>query len=470
METQRPAARIGDILVECGMAAPEAIERALELSRTENIRLGEALIRLCILTEDQLTWALGVQFDLSYVDLSEDIIDWRSLIELPLETLRSMRLLPLTQAEDTVHAVVADPTTPGLAETLRFMFPGRQLFVQLASGQSIDALLDEAEKMRATMSEAGAMPLPTNAPTEAVPARIPDKEDSAGASGAHSVISEWIQALCAGGAEAIAMVPCPGDPAAALVRAVPESAAGGMAKRLSAAQAAEIASALCEAFPGAPEADWGFYRLARGDEYARCAGRAQMPPAEMPPLRILKVSGLSGPLLAIQALRTLQTASLPADAPAAGSAHPMFFLSSGNAWQIKAQLETSLAENQSATSQSGPFILLESLADGVAPHWFQAEIADAQWQIRLVRVLLAATAPGAIGVELDSAEDLLRMTSEPPRPRAGPLLFFSRAPMPDGALDAAARQVSALTIVRLPEAKTNALAALREILFGSEAQ
>src|SRR5262245_23136222 len=113
MQSEKPTTRIGDILVQCGLLSPEDLQKGLDFANRERMRLGEALVQLGLLNKDKVSWALGVQFHLSYIYLDEETIDWNFLAQLPLDLLKRITLLPMMMINETVHAVIGDPTIEG---------------------------------------------------------------------------------------------------------------------------------------------------------------------------------------------------------------------------------------------------------------------------------------------------------------------------------------------------------------------
>ncbi|HSK02725.1 MAG TPA: type II secretion system ATPase GspE [Kofleriaceae bacterium] len=107
------APRLGEILVgRCGVA-PDSIERALGKQREEGGLVGEILLRLKLIDEDQLALALSLQSEMEYLrdlpraeDISAELID-----KLPINFARQRLVLPLGRdASGRVMVAVADPT------------------------------------------------------------------------------------------------------------------------------------------------------------------------------------------------------------------------------------------------------------------------------------------------------------------------------------------------------------------------
>jgi general secretion pathway protein E len=107
-----PAAQLlGEILVRnCGVA-PDSIERALAKQREEGGLIGEVLVRLKLIDEDQLAAALAFQFDMPYLrdlpraeEIPAELID-----KLPINFARQRLVLPIGRDNGRVLLVVADP-------------------------------------------------------------------------------------------------------------------------------------------------------------------------------------------------------------------------------------------------------------------------------------------------------------------------------------------------------------------------
>ena len=104
---------LGEILVARCQVAQDSVDRALLKQREEGGLLGEVLLRLKLVDEDQLALALSVQAEMDYLrDLprAEDIPV--ELIEkLPINFARQRLVLPLGRAASgRVMIAIADPT------------------------------------------------------------------------------------------------------------------------------------------------------------------------------------------------------------------------------------------------------------------------------------------------------------------------------------------------------------------------
>jgi general secretion pathway protein E len=142
---------IGEILVaRCGVA-PDSIERALAKQAEEGGLLGEVLVRLKLIDEDQLALALSVQAEMSYLrdlpraeDIPEELID-----KLPINFARQRLILPLGRdAAGRVVVAVADPTAVDVIDAVAVLL-GEPVEAVVASGAKIvDAINKTYTRLR----------------------------------------------------------------------------------------------------------------------------------------------------------------------------------------------------------------------------------------------------------------------------------------------------------------------------------
>jgi general secretion pathway protein E len=131
--------RIGEILVgRCGVA-PESIERALGKQREEGGLVGEILLRLKLIDEDQLALALSLQAEMEHLrdlpraeDIPAELID-----KLPINFARQRLVLPLGRdAAGRVMVAIADPTAIDVIDAVGVLL-GEPVEPVVASGTKI---------------------------------------------------------------------------------------------------------------------------------------------------------------------------------------------------------------------------------------------------------------------------------------------------------------------------------------------
>ena len=145
------APRLGEILIERCNVAPEAVERALAKQLDEGGLVGEILLRLKLVDEEQLAFALGVQAEMPYLrDLprAEDIPV--ELIEkLPINFARQRLALPLGRdAGGRVLVAIADPTEIDVIDMVSVLLGEPAEPVVVASGKITDHINKTYTRLR----------------------------------------------------------------------------------------------------------------------------------------------------------------------------------------------------------------------------------------------------------------------------------------------------------------------------------
>ena len=147
---------LGEILVaRCGVA-PESIDRALTKQREEGGLLGEVLLALKLIDEDQLALALAQQFDMPYLrdlpradDIPAELID-----KLPINFARQRLVLPLGRdAGGRVIIAVADPHAVEVIDAVSVLLAEPVDPVVAAGGKITDHINKTYSRLRGGAAE-----------------------------------------------------------------------------------------------------------------------------------------------------------------------------------------------------------------------------------------------------------------------------------------------------------------------------
>src|SRR4051812_8404692 len=139
---------LGQLLVEKGLLAPEQLEEALALGKSEDIRVGEALLRLGYITREALSYMLGEQYGIKPMELHPSMLDPKLLRRFPLEVLQEHQVLPLIEIGNELVVVVSDPNdTAGLKE-LASLAPGYSIAPQLADAGQLRRCLESLKETK----------------------------------------------------------------------------------------------------------------------------------------------------------------------------------------------------------------------------------------------------------------------------------------------------------------------------------
>jgi len=132
---------IGDLLMEADLLSREDLERAIELSEQTGVRLGEALISLGVVSEEQLGEQLAQQAGMPFVTIRGLHLE-RSMGDLlPEDFCRGRQMIPVDrQADGSILVAVADPADHAAQQEARALASEPLQFVATTRTDIRDAL------------------------------------------------------------------------------------------------------------------------------------------------------------------------------------------------------------------------------------------------------------------------------------------------------------------------------------------
>ena len=101
--------KLGEVLIDAGLLNPTNLEKALTEAKKRNIRLGNALISLGIISEDKMLDALSSQLSLRKIDLSKTIVDPAIGKLVPERLAKQFKMVPVTMVGDVLTVALSDP-------------------------------------------------------------------------------------------------------------------------------------------------------------------------------------------------------------------------------------------------------------------------------------------------------------------------------------------------------------------------
>jgi type IV pilus assembly protein PilB len=107
---------VGEILFRSRIITEQDISVALEEQKHSGCRFGEALVKLGIVAQEDIDWALSNQLDIPYVRLNEQTIDRDAVNLVPRELARKFNLIPIIRSGDELHIALADPLDKSAVE------------------------------------------------------------------------------------------------------------------------------------------------------------------------------------------------------------------------------------------------------------------------------------------------------------------------------------------------------------------
>ena len=129
----RKKLRLGEVLVEAGIATEQDIARALdEQKRRKGKKIGEILVALGVVSEEQLTATLARKFEIPFVDLDDLKLNPAAARDVPRDLVERYRFLPVDADERTLTVAIADPLFVEIHDALRFALPRKRVRELLA--------------------------------------------------------------------------------------------------------------------------------------------------------------------------------------------------------------------------------------------------------------------------------------------------------------------------------------------------
>lgn len=133
---------IGEIFVNMGRLTPADVERALAYQREQGGVFGDALVTLGLLTPEEVKWGLADQYDIPFVQLRPENIDWDTAVQVPARWAREHTMLPVLRHGSTVTTVMADPRKMNLLEDVRRFTQAERVEAALSTAETIYALIE----------------------------------------------------------------------------------------------------------------------------------------------------------------------------------------------------------------------------------------------------------------------------------------------------------------------------------------
>jgi type IV pilus assembly protein PilB len=108
-KVKRGRERLGESLVKARLITKEQLEKALKEQKKTGERLGQVLMGLGFVSEENIMKLLGRQLEITNVDLPAQKISTEVIDIVPLHVARRYRLIPLFKEKNVLTVVMSDP-------------------------------------------------------------------------------------------------------------------------------------------------------------------------------------------------------------------------------------------------------------------------------------------------------------------------------------------------------------------------
>ena len=127
---------IAEILLEKGLVTPAHLTQAMELRRTDGLRLDRALVKIGCLTEERLLEVLSEQLSIPLINLAATEITDEALSAIPPKLVFRKKIIPVSREDGTLTVATSDPFDLYSFDELRLL-TGLEIHPVLATAEEI---------------------------------------------------------------------------------------------------------------------------------------------------------------------------------------------------------------------------------------------------------------------------------------------------------------------------------------------
>ena len=113
--------KLGELLIESGLLNVDNLKDALEVQKREGKRLGEVLIQMRIISEEEMAFALAMQLKIPFIDLRDHTIENDVMDSIPKEVCQKFVCIPVAINNNILDVTMADPLNLNLMKDLQFI-------------------------------------------------------------------------------------------------------------------------------------------------------------------------------------------------------------------------------------------------------------------------------------------------------------------------------------------------------------
>src|SRR5437773_97793 len=115
------SAKLGESLLKDNLITPQQVKEALGYQRVNGGRLASTLVKLCMLSDEEVTAVLSRQYGVPSVNLELFEVDPAAVALVPQETSERYSVLPLSRVGATLTLAMVDPTNVFAVDDIKFM-------------------------------------------------------------------------------------------------------------------------------------------------------------------------------------------------------------------------------------------------------------------------------------------------------------------------------------------------------------
>ncbi|NIT13078.1 MAG: type IV-A pilus assembly ATPase PilB [Candidatus Dadabacteria bacterium] len=142
MKQQKASAKMGDILIKEDVINLDQLKSAIQEQKQSGRKLGETLLNLGYIDENQLVAYLSKQYAVPAINLEQFEVSVDALDLVPRESALKHKLVPIDRSGSTLVVAMADPSNIFAIDDLKFA-TGQNIEVVVASERSIKTAIEK---------------------------------------------------------------------------------------------------------------------------------------------------------------------------------------------------------------------------------------------------------------------------------------------------------------------------------------
>jgi len=115
------SSRLGEILVKDSLISADQLKQALEFQKKNGGRLGTCLVKMGIVSDEDITAVLSRQYGVPSINLKFYEVDPAVIKLVPQETAVRYQIVPLSRVGSTLTIAMTDPTNVFAMDDIKFM-------------------------------------------------------------------------------------------------------------------------------------------------------------------------------------------------------------------------------------------------------------------------------------------------------------------------------------------------------------
>ncbi len=117
----RMSGKLGEILLKENLITPDQLKQALDHQKANGGRLGNSLVKLGFLNDDEVTAVLSRQYGVPSINLAYFEVDPNVTKLIPMDTATKYQVLPLSRVGSSLTLAMVDPTNVFAMDDIKFM-------------------------------------------------------------------------------------------------------------------------------------------------------------------------------------------------------------------------------------------------------------------------------------------------------------------------------------------------------------